>query len=921
MSWLRSSPLRASFSKRRQSNSPPKDCDPVACYDTFCKHWQQVADIIERTQPPSPCPSQDDVVSVVNHLAQMATLLMLEMQSPSPPVSSCAERISSLSCLEYLLSQNLLNKLYTWSLSAGRYGSTLRLEQLKLYELLAGCSGERTHGRSLLANEAFLRPLLELLTACAGECFPGEVENRIVVLLNQLCVSLVHDTDLMQKFFSSSPESEGSRFVVFALLIPFVHREGGLGQQARDALLLCMALSATDDSVASYISTRSNVCPVLATGLSGLYSRLPRKLLVATDDWHRLTPDDVDALPELSAFLNSVEFCNAVVQVAHPTVGAQLLEFLQQGFLVPVLGPALLQVRSSPEELVAATAYLDLCLRSATEPGLLRALIHFLLKHEYDGSRLLDSLVARIASPSPRLCLVTVALFETLADFDCEDIMLELVLRHLVPCHHVMVSQRVRIRDLAPYCQSAVRFLSLSPAALRGGIGVSARNDGPPSLPVPQRPRHRPRLSLGGQERDGPRSLPPTTPPSLYGDYGAYLRDARRRVLACRAACRTWSHAYDGEDPPRDRVGPTDGQVDCEASLPVDLNGKVDYDSSAKSEVDRLHDERDVKNADINSVAECTLQTDDKGLSQVEYTQQKSNSIGASSSDKHRAIQIEPKAELPHSVSAELSSQSPSAENMKLNGTLEAVRKSVSEPRILSRALSVTTGPPDIGPFLDTLLRKLETLPSNGLYVNLHLTGLVSRLAVYPQPLLHSFLLNHSLVFQPSVRSLFQVLGSLKHRLDATLSRAPGRAEQLVTDARDFLLAREERLANARRAVVATAGSSPDPSGNNFIRGESKRRSFTSTLSSVFRRAGVSVPVHSLSNQISETPDGRPMNNSSQHSSPRNSWLETGEVRSAAMCAVLLDEWLKELAAITQEQALAGLAPDVIDTPVDGAVW
>lgn len=887
MSWLRSSPLRASFSKRRQSNSPPKDCDPVACYDTFCKHWQQVADIIERTQPPSSCPSQDDVVSVVNHLAQMATLLMLEMQSPSPPVSSCADHVSSLSCLEYLLSQNLLNKLYTWSLSAGRYGLTLRLEQLKLYELLAGCSGERIHGRSLLANEAFLRPMLELLTACAGECFPGEVENRIVVLLNQLCVSLVHDTDLMQKFFSSSPESEGSRFVVFALLIPFVHREGGLGQQARDALLLCMALSATDDGVASYISTRSNVCPVLATGLSGLYSRLPRKLMISSDDWHRLTPDDVDALPELSAFLNSVEFCNAVVQVAHPSVGAQLLEFLQQGFLVPVLGPALLQ--SSPEELVAATAYLDLCLRSATEPGLLRALIHFLLKHEYDGSRLLDSLVARIASPSPRLCLVTVALFETLADFDCEDIMLELVLRHLVPCHHVMVSQRVRIRDLAPYCQSAVRFLSLSPAALRGGIGISARNDGPPSLPVPQRPRHRPRLSLGGQERDGPRSLPPTTPPSLYGDYGAYLRDARRKVLTCRAACRTWSHAYDGEDPPRDRVGHTDGQMDCETSLSVDINGKLDCDSSEKSEGD------------------------------IGYTSEMSSDTGPYSSDKQRVIQTEPKADLPHSVSAELSSQSQPTENVRLNGTLEAVRKSVSEPRILSRTLSVTTGPPDIGPFLDTLLRKLETLPSNGLYVNLHLTGLVSRLAVYPQPLLHSFLLNHSLVFQPSVRSLFQVLGSLKHRLDAILSRSSGRAEQLVADARDFLLAREERLANARRAVVATTGALPEPSGN-FTRGESKRRSFTSTLSSVFRRAGVSVPVHSLSNQISETPEGHPTNNNGQRSSPRNSWLETGEVRSAAMCAVLLDEWLKELAAITQEQALAGLAPD-IDTPLDGSMW
>jgi hypothetical protein len=34
---------------------------------------------------------------------------------------------------------------------------------------------------------------------------------------------------------------------------------------------------------------------------------------------------------------------------------------------------------------------------------------------------------------------------------------------------------------------------------------------------------------------------------------------------------------------------------------------------------------------------------------------------------------------------------------------------------------------------------------------------------------------------------------------------------------------------------------------------------------------------------------------------------ETAELRNIVMCAVLLDEWLKELAAITQEQAVASV--------------
>lgn len=67
------------------------------------------------------------------------------------------------------------------------------------------------------------------------------------------------------------------------------------------------------------------------------------------------------------------------------------------------------------------------------------------------------------------------------------------------------------------------------------------------------------------------------------------------------------------------------------------------------------------------------------------------------------------------------------------------------------------TKQPSVGPFLDELLKKLENMTENSVYVNLHLTGLISRLAIYPQPLLRSFLLNHSLVFQPSIRSSFQV--------------------------------------------------------------------------------------------------------------------------------------------------------------------
>lgn len=61
------------------------------------------------------------------------------------------------------------------------------------------------------------------------------------------------------------------------------------------------------------------------------------------------------------------------------------------------------------------------------------------------------------------------------------------------------------------------------------------------------------------------------------------------------------------------------------------------------------------------------------------------------------------------------------------------------------------------GPFVSVLLSRLENMLSNSLYVNLLLTGILAQLAAYPQPLLRSFLLNTNLVFQPTVRSLYQV--------------------------------------------------------------------------------------------------------------------------------------------------------------------
>lgn len=76
-----------------------------------------------------------------------------------------------------------------------RFNNAVRLEQIKLYELLI------SHSSTLLAHEPVTRPLLRLLEECANDIMPLEVEKRLVVLLNQLCVVLMQNMALLDLFF------------------------------------------------------------------------------------------------------------------------------------------------------------------------------------------------------------------------------------------------------------------------------------------------------------------------------------------------------------------------------------------------------------------------------------------------------------------------------------------------------------------------------------------------------------------------------------------------------------------------------------------------------------------------------------------------------------------------------------------------
>lgn len=80
---------------------------------------------------------------------------------------------------------------------------------------------------------------------------------------DQVCVSMARQPVVLEMLFRAAPAQQGStNLLIFSLLVPFIHRDGAIGQQARDALLLVMAASASNEAVARYIAENSYFCPV-----------------------------------------------------------------------------------------------------------------------------------------------------------------------------------------------------------------------------------------------------------------------------------------------------------------------------------------------------------------------------------------------------------------------------------------------------------------------------------------------------------------------------------------------------------------------------------------------------------------------------------------------------------------------------------
>lgn len=145
---------------------------------------------------------------------------------------------------------------------------------------------------------------------------------------------------------------------------------------------------------------------------------------------------------------------------------------------------------------------------------------------------------------------------------------------------------------------------------------------------------------------------------------------------------------------------------------------------------------------------------------------------------------------------------------------------------------------------MTSIWSKLQTFTSNLLYVNLHLTGIISHISLYPLPLVHSILLRPDIPSTSDIPSFYQVLKILKQQIDAELPISEESLE-MIDNGRTFLIDREFRLINARKIALEmlksqnaspASSTSQNQSVEPFRRQDGKRRSFGNPITNFFRR-------------------------------------------------------------------------------------
>uniref|UniRef100_A0A1I7U971 DUF5917 domain-containing protein n=1 Tax=Caenorhabditis tropicalis TaxID=1561998 RepID=A0A1I7U971_9PELO len=735
--------------------------DPSEWERLFETKWSVVSNILERKlNDPEHKVVYDELMSLLENMTNMCTLLMLEANSQPEPIIG--------PILDKFFTEQILERVLDWSIQlTDSLKSICQLAIIRIFEMIVSDSHSQNH--CLLVHKPILNPLFRLCewfqradiywrVSKSENKKTSEAEKMFVLLLNQICTKLVEDRTLLHFFFHSN------QFVVFTELIPFLYSSGDTGQLARDAVLLILSVSAEDKSIAHYVTERTSFCQVLTTGLSACFSQLPRRIL--GDGGERLVEDGYRDF--LADYHSALLFCNAIAQTAHSEVVGNIAEFFYTGFLTNVIKPAFLQ--NDREYIGASMVYLQMCIETIVEPVLVKSIVQMILTERDDNGTLFFEIVISYVKGGDKTSVTALSLIDCFIKLACEDVMLALVFRPLLTNHSATKKQ-----------------LSVVYKASRGGrLSQTYLN----CIPV---------CML--EYRDA----------ASHSLLSSYMFSTRIRMDARAEQCRRWRWKYDGVVAGSFVLpAESDDDATCHVSFSRMSSNKVCPLGPQPQEnySEELEEEEDkdfiLPSIDMEEEEISEEMTASKVMTQSTIDYMHISGLDGSESDDALPIRIEESdSEAPKSsfvlsgwkdvqdmdtFKQLLSKQEVKGEPMQGKEIVDFIDKkydslrlgeeekseeeekeSEDDPDTKKKEKMITDGFsiynfPERSKLLQTILEGVETLCENELPFNTELFCLIADLATYPQPILAYYL------FDPkqdsSEKHLLTILQSVQTRID-----------------------------------------------------------------------------------------------------------------------------------------------------------
>lgn len=214
------------------------------------EHWRDLSDLMD-----TPITNPFALQEFKDHLSSIVEIMEKEQLR-----SDCYSTGGHTSeCLELLLSENMLEKIYLFTNRQRSYTTDVRIALLGFLKNLLSLP----NSPPLFIHQQVLRPLNRLLRICEMSR-EDKLTLALLPLLQRICELIQENESFLDLFFTDGAGHVPSKFFIFTRLVPYLHDGSEGGTRARDAILLCLSVAgrSPNSTLCDFIVADTDFCHV-----------------------------------------------------------------------------------------------------------------------------------------------------------------------------------------------------------------------------------------------------------------------------------------------------------------------------------------------------------------------------------------------------------------------------------------------------------------------------------------------------------------------------------------------------------------------------------------------------------------------------------------------------------------------------------